>query len=456
VRGGHRRSTPGIHDPAAGPESGTRVPSALHEHETVAGRPAAADGGTSPRRRRAWRRPRVVLPVLALVVLLLPVPWLHMVSDSPPGTAWRLDGRLYVDGHTIDPPGEWSWLTVGRPPLVAEVLWTRLTEDEPVAMDLRDAPVTGRPALNEPAAAAVGLRHAGIDVPLGLIVEAREPTLPGYPEVAVIVEAHGIVLSDRDDYDRARALIEALANDQRVEAVGEPDAHTSAEDADTVLRDDGDGTGAEATEQADPAVRADATVAPLLPRTPNPRRPGSGVPGHGEAPARASVLDEPPTARSLEVTFKLSDGREFQAPGPWLPYNRVNVLDIAPDDLEAGIAGPFDWLAELAPVDWFRNLNLGRSHGTMVALTTYAEASGEDLAQGRHVAGTGGIRGDGTVTRIGGLEAKATAARRAGADVLVFPTSQADGLEGFDARGMTLLPVETLSEAIAWLRQPLV
>jgi hypothetical protein len=410
----------------------------LEDHVEPAAVPTTAGDASpeSPRVRR-WRRPRVVLPALVVVALLLPVPWLHVVSESPPGTAWRLDGRLQIDGVAVDPPGEWSWLTVGRPPLMGELLWAELTSDEPLASDLRDAPVTGRPALNEPAAAAVGLRHAGVDIPLGLIVEAREPTLPGFPEVAIIIEAHGVVLSDRDDYDRVQALVEAMANDERVDAVRDTE-----EEGAVAPRDD---------------------VAALAPweRATQPRRPGDEVPGHqfrAGVPTREtpSVLDAPHTARSMEVTFKLADGREFQAPGPWLPYDRVNVLDIAPADLDAAIVWGYERLAELAPVDWFRNLDLGRSHGTMVALTTYAQASGEDLAQGRHIAGTGGIRGDGTVTKIGGLEAKARAARRAGADVLVFPAEQVDELEGFDARGMRLVPVETLSEAIAWLRQPLV
>ncbi len=325
----------------------------------------------TPRRRPRWRRRSVI----ALVVfLLLPVPWMHVVSDSPPGSSWRLDGRLRVDGQVVDPPGSWSWLTVGRPPLVAEVLRDLVLPGEGDAVDMRDAPVSGRPALNEPAAAAVGLRHAGVDVPLGLLVEARKPTLAGYPEVAIIVEAHGIVLSDREQYEQAHATAGALGD-----LVAVPDV----------------------------------------------------------------------------VRFRTADGREFEAPGPWLPYERVSVLDLAPESLEASISGPFARLAELAPVDWFRNLNLGSSHGTMVALLTYVDASGRDLAQGRHVAGTGGIRGDGVVTRIGGLEAKARAAKRAGADVLLFPASQASKLDDFDPGNMALVPIETLADAIAWLEQPL-
>ncbi len=58
-------------------------------------------GGRRTARRRWPRRAAIVLVVL----LLLPVPWLHVVSEDPPGTAWRLSGRLQIDGQVVDPPG---------------------------------------------------------------------------------------------------------------------------------------------------------------------------------------------------------------------------------------------------------------------------------------------------------------------------------------------------------------
>jgi PDZ domain-containing protein len=116
--------------------------------------------------------------------------------------------------------------------------------------------------------------------------------------------------------------------------------------------------------------------------------------------------------------------------------------------VDAAIGAP--WLGKL-PVSWYRNLSLGPSHGLMVALVSYVDASGNDLAAGRTVAGTGGIAADGEVHRIGGLVAKAEAARQVGADVLLFPASQQTELSGFDPGGMQLLPVWTVSGAIAAL-----
>ncbi len=325
-----------------------------------------------PRKRR--RRRLIVLALVVTAVLATPIPWLHVISDDPPGTAWRLDGRLQVNDTSIEPSGQWTWLAVGRPQLVGEWLWDEAVGSDDRPDDLRDGPVTRSPALSEPSAAAVGLRHAGRDVPLGLMVEARYPTIEGLPQSAIISSVDGIPLTDRGAWERATSGWEAQA----------------------------------------------------------------GLPSQYEEPQE-------------EFTFRLGDGRTFTTAGPGLPYEVINTLDLAPEGLTAGISFAItDWL----PVDWFREMSLGSSHGSMVALTTYAHASGTDLAQGRHIAGTGGIRGDGEITRIGGLEAKARAANRAGAQVLLIPATQSYQLDDVDLPGTTVVPVRNLQEAIDWLEQP--
>ena len=329
-------------------------------------------------RRTARRRWPLRAALVVLLLLLLPVPWLHVVSEDPPGTAWRLSGRLQVDGQVVDPPGRWTWLAVGRPALVGEVLRDAVIPPDRPPVDLRAESMTLRPALAEPAAAAVGLRHAGVDIPLGLLVEVYEPLIEGLPERAVITQLEGIALTDREAWERASArepIPEAVEGEQV--AVGGPEQLSFQT----------------ATSGAFVVERGDHT----------------------------------------------------------LPYRVVRTLDTAPQTLDARIAFA---VTEVLPADWFRELSLGSSHGLMVALTTYAHVAEGDLAAGRHIAGTGGIRGDGTVVAIGGLKAKAEAARRAGADVLFFPASQELILEGFDARGMALVPVTTLAEAIEWLTGP--
>jgi Lon protease (S16) C-terminal proteolytic domain len=136
--------------------------------------------------------------------------------------------------------------------------------------------------------------------------------------------------------------------------------------------------------------------------------------------------------------------------GAELPYREVVTMGFP---IDASVS-PTGWLRYI-PEDWYRNLTLGRSHGLILSLAAYTHASGEDLAGGRVIAGTGAIRIDGTVSAIGGLAAKARAANRAGVDVFFFPASQrcqgkAIG-ESLRDGAMTMYPVETLDKAIGVL-----
>lgn len=137
--------------------------------------------------------------------------------------------------------------------------------------------------------------------------------------------------------------------------------------------------------------------------------------------------------------------------GAELPYREVMSMG---SPIDASVS-PTGWL-RFIPESWYRNLTLGRSHGLILALAAYTHASGEDLAQGRVIAGTGTIRADGTVSAIGGLAAKARAAHRAGVDIFVYPASQrCQGEEiagSLRDRAMSMYPVETLDEAIGVLR----
>ena len=116
------------------------------------------------------------------------------------------------------------------------------------------------------------------------------------------------------------------------------------------------------------------------------------------------------------------------------------------EDLDVAVGGR---LALSAPGRWFRNLAVGRSHGLMVALVTYADASGRD-SRGLTIAGTGGIRSDGSVSRIGGLSEGGGSAR-GGRRRVVVPGRAGGGAGGFRPRDDASLPVSTLDEAIAAL-----
>jgi Lon protease (S16) C-terminal proteolytic domain len=310
---------------------------------------------TAPRRLR-WSAP--ILAALS-VVALCPVPWLKADLEHPPGSAWRLDGRVEINGVTVDPPGTWYWLTVGRPPIVAEVVkgWLLAEAGQPASM--RQGRLVQRPAFSEPAAAAVGLRRAGWPVEVTMVIEVSGPLDDRLPERAELAALNGRPVSTRDEWDSA-------------------------------LRRLGD-------------VNTAMTIS----------------------------------------------GDEFGFDGPTLPFARIDLLEVPDDGLRAVVGGR---LARTLPGTWFRDLALGASHGLMVALVAYVHGSGDDLAMGRAVAGTGRISSDGSVDTVGGLVAKATAARDVGADVMLFPAAQARQLASFEAGSMQLIPVASLDEAIAALQ----
>ena len=295
---------------------------------------------------------------LLLLLALCPVPWLTADLADPPGTAWRLDGSLTIEGRRIDPPGAWFWLTVGRPPLLAEVVAGWVTGDEQLH-NLAVGSRASRPVFNEPAAAAVGLRRAGVDLELELVVEVREPLVDGLPASAALVSLNGVRITNLDGWRYALGTLGEHNN-----------------------------------------------------------------------------------------TFVAAGGGVLSFDGAQVPYRFVDVLERPVEELDVAVGGRW---ALSAPGRWFRNLAVGRSHGLMVALVSYAGASGRDLAAGRTIAGTGGIRSDGSVSRIGGLRAKAEAAREVGVDVMLFPADQAAALADFDPGTMRLLPVATLDEAIGAL-----
>ena len=293
------------------------------------------------------------------LIALCPVPWLQADLDHPPGSAWRLDGRLAINGETVDPPGTWYWLTVGRPPIVAELVSGWLFDDGAEPTDMRGGRLAQRPAISEPAAAAVGLRRAGWPVELSMVVEVSDPFDELLPQRAVVAALNGLAPTTRAEWDAA------------IGTLGELNTITTAA------------------------------------------------------------------------------GDSYSFHGRTIPFHRVDVVEFPRGGVDAVVGGR---LARTLPGSWFRDLAVGASHGLIVALVSYVYGSGDDLAAGRAIAGTGTIRSDGSIGSIRGLLAKASAARDAGADVLLFPAAQLHELVAFDAGTMRLLPVATLDEAITALR----
>ncbi len=98
----------------------------------------------------------------------------------------------------------------------------------------------------------------------------------------------------------------------------------------------------------------------------------------------------------------------------------------------------------------FEQVNVGGpSAGLAYALAIADLLSPVDYASGRTIATTGTIDLDGDVGLVGGVEQKAVAARRAGAELFLVPTAEVDDAE---VDGLTVRGVESLEEGLRSLR----
>ena len=90
----------------------------------------------------------------------------------------------------------------------------------------------------------------------------------------------------------------------------------------------------------------------------------------------------------------------------------------------------------------------GPSAGLVFAMGIVDKLSDDDITAGAHIAVTGTIDPDGTVGPIGGIRQKLTGARDAGAELFVMPRDHCAEAEGYVPEGLTVVPVESLDEAI--------
>lgn len=95
----------------------------------------------------------------------------------------------------------------------------------------------------------------------------------------------------------------------------------------------------------------------------------------------------------------------------------------------------------------------GPSAGLIFAVGVVEKMTPEDLLRGRKVAGTGSISPDGRVGAIGGIEEKMIGASRKGATIFLAPRANCADIKHIP-EGLKVIPVSTLSEAIAALRAP--
>jgi len=90
----------------------------------------------------------------------------------------------------------------------------------------------------------------------------------------------------------------------------------------------------------------------------------------------------------------------------------------------------------------------GPSAGLMFTLGLIDKLSPTDLADGKHIAGTGTIAPEGEVGPIGGIRQKLAGARGAGAELFLMPASHCAEATGHIPDGLTVTPVKTVTDAV--------
>jgi hypothetical protein len=111
--------------------------------------------------------------LILAVVSLLPVPWLQ--GGLRHGSSREL--ALHVDGQALE-TGSMRYLTVlGYYPLIQAIGDQLVHDPRGAPTDLLgvDPPDWLRPVVNEPVAVALGVRAAGVDVPVRLWIEGDDP-----------------------------------------------------------------------------------------------------------------------------------------------------------------------------------------------------------------------------------------------------------------------------------------
>jgi len=98
----------------------------------------------------------------------------------------------------------------------------------------------------------------------------------------------------------------------------------------------------------------------------------------------------------------------------------------------------------------------GPSAGLMFTLGLIDKLSPSNLAAGKHIAGTGTIDPTGKVGPIGGIRQKLAGAQKAGAELFLMPKVHCAEAEGHIPDGLTVTPVESVSDAVnalnAWAK----
>jgi PDZ domain-containing protein len=156
----------------------------------------------------------------------------------------------------------------------------------------------------------------------------------------------------------------------------------------------------------------------------------------------------------IGTTFEITVSRDGVQVDGEMKNNVEQTLKVTsasnPDDPTIpyiGIAVGTFYSAEF-PIDFTLSDVGGPSAGLMFATGIVDKLTPENLTAGKHIAGTGTIKPDGTVGPIGGIRQKMAGARNAGAELFVMPKVHCDEARDHIPDGLTVVPVETLTNAV--------
>ena len=96
----------------------------------------------------------------------------------------------------------------------------------------------------------------------------------------------------------------------------------------------------------------------------------------------------------------------------------------------------------------------GPSAGLMFTLSIIEKLTEEDLTAGRRIAGTGEIALDGGVGPVGGVAEKLVAVDRMGVKTFLIPEGNCAGVRGRVPKGLRLVKVANVKDALRFLRDP--
>ena len=155
----------------------------------------------------------------------------------------------------------------------------------------------------------------------------------------------------------------------------------------------------------------------------------------------AKAIRSKPIGTTFEMTIR-RDGEE----------KKVSVTSAASPDDESkpyiGI-GVGQLYSATFPITFTLTDVGGPSAGLMFATGIVDKLTPDNLTDGKHIAGTGTIDPDGTVGPIGGIRQKMAGARGAGAELFLMPKEHCAEAAGHIPDGLTVVPVETLTDGVA-------